>query len=118
MFNESSSFRFDLFRRVKAGRRSRVVPMPDGEIRLRGPRGEPQTLRWSDRVHDSNLSSPGVLRHASYGLDAQLFRLQRALDDFASHVPEGDDTEAILALTQGTRNGRAEPPHWLVGVRR
>jgi hypothetical protein len=46
--------------------------------------------------------------HASYGVDAQLFRLQRALDDVVGHLPRDSETKGLAADVSVRRNGR--PP--------
>ena len=45
-------------------------------------------------------------RSASYGIDAQLARLQRALDDVAAHTPDDADTRRFLLDVTVRRNGR------------
>jgi hypothetical protein len=42
---------------------------------------------------------------AAYGADAQLARLQRALDDVARHEPEDAETERFVARVLVWHNG-------------
>jgi hypothetical protein len=35
----------------------------------------------------------------------------------AAHIPEDTETEALVAVAQGIRNGRPEPPVKLFGAR-
>jgi hypothetical protein len=54
------------------------------------------------------LNTLGVSMHASYGLSTQLFRLQAALEDVASHIPDDAQTRAVVAVVRASHNGR--PP--------
>jgi hypothetical protein len=56
-------------------------------------------------VRDPILSSLDARVFASYGVDAQLARLQRALDDVADHVPEDAETRQLRAEVTVRRNG-------------
>jgi hypothetical protein len=95
MFNESSTIKIQLSRRIST---------PGGErtVAANGWAG------WTDRVADPILGAPGCEVHASYGVDAQLFRLQRALDDVVSHLPRDAETKGLVADVEIRRNGR--PP--------
>ena len=42
----------------------------------------------------------------SYGLDAQLFRLQFALRDVVQHLAGDEETEALIAEVDTLENGR------------
>jgi hypothetical protein len=117
MFNESSSLKFDLYRRVRTRRGTRLVAVRNGEWQARTKTGERLTFRWTDRIRYPALIEPGVFVHATYGLDAQLFRLQRALDDVAAHLTLDGETEALLAKVEMNRNGRAAGSRELVGER-
>ena len=119
MFNASSELRITLFRRLRPRhkRPSQLVPVTDGEWRVKGPDGALHTYRWNDRVHDGVLGTLDRFVHASYGLDAQLFRLQFALDDVARHLPGDDETEALVALVDTRKNGRDQPQQRLIGAR-
>jgi len=106
MFNESSSLKFDLYREVKARRGRRRVPVPDGNWQARTPSGSVAEFHWTDRVRYPSLTRFSVFVHTPYGLDAQLFRLQKALDDVASHIPEDTETLALIAVVDTLKNGR------------
>jgi hypothetical protein len=106
MFNESSTIAIRLSRRVAtAGGADRMVPI-DGSWEARDERGVTHPFHWTDRIRDPILSTLGRTVHASYGVDAQLFRLQKALDDVAAHLPGDAETRALVADVEVRRNGR------------
>jgi hypothetical protein len=106
MFNESSSLTVQLYREVQRKRRRVLVPVADGKWQARDPSGTQRDFSWHDRVKYEPLSKLGVRVHASYGLSAQLFRLQAALDDVAAHIPQDTQTRALVAVVEATHNGR------------
>jgi hypothetical protein len=106
MFNASSQLKISLFRKVKRRGRSRVVPVRDGSWETKDRSGKRHTHRWQDRVRYPNLTNLDQFVHASYGLDAQLFRLQFALRDFALQLSNDDETEALIAEVDTLKNGR------------
>jgi hypothetical protein len=106
MFNETTSLTISLERRVQRGRQR--VPAPGGVWQARGPDGKVRTFRWSDHVKDGVLGTLELPRHASYGLDGQLFRLRQALAYVLEHTPEDTETEALVAVVEASKNGR--PP--------
>jgi hypothetical protein len=116
MFNEASRLRFQLARKVRG--RGKAVPLVDDAWEARDRAGVVRQFRWSDRVRYPKLSRSGVSLHASYGLDAQLFRLQAALDDVAAHIPEDTETRALVATVEGSKNGRPYREFRLTGKRR
>ena len=118
MFNESSRITLNLYREVKGKRgRKRRLPISDGAWEARDSQGRVLTFRWSDRVRYRVLNRLGRSTHAAYGLDAQLFRLQRALDDVAAHISDDTETLALIAVVEATKNGRPVPPIELRGER-
>lgn len=106
MFNESSSVKFDLYRKVRRRGAERVVPIVDGAWEARTASGERRTFHWGDRVRYGALLRTGEFVHATYGLDAQLFRLQLALEDVAAHIEDDRETVALLARVETLKNGR------------
>lgn len=109
MFNESSRLTIHLLREVKKkGKRVRV-PVPDGSWQVRDRNGEVRRYTWSERVHASPLDVLGQSVHARYGLDAQIFRLQGALDDFVRHIPDDETTLALIAEVETVKNGKRGP---------
>ena len=106
MFNESSKLSFELFREVQGRRALRPVSVPNGVWQARTPAGELAEFRWTDRVRFPSLRTPSVFKHSPYGLDAQLFRLQKALEDVAAHIPQDTDTRALIAVADTLKNGR------------
>ena len=108
MFNESSTIEISLERRVRQGGKRVHVPVPNGEWSARDKNGKLHEFRWNDRVRYGGLAALGVRRHASYGLEAQLFRLRKALEDTLRHIPDDAETEALIAVVSASHNGR--PP--------
>src|SRR5450432_497416 len=106
MFNASSDMRIALFRQVRRKGRARLIPIRDGAWQAKDARGALHSFHWQDRVHDGVLGTLGMYIHASYGLDAQLFRLKFALRDLAAHVPDDHETEALVAVVDTVKNGR------------
>jgi hypothetical protein len=102
MFPEASTLEIHLARVVGG----HVVPAPGGEWSARDAEGQLRHFSWRDRVHDPILSAIDARVFASYGLDAQLARLQRALDDVADHVPEDGETVRLRADVVVRKNGR------------
>jgi hypothetical protein len=106
MFPEASTIEIRLFRVVKGG----TVRAPAGEWSARDADGQLRHFSWHDRVRDPVLGSLDARVFASYGVDAQLARLQRALDDVADHLPEDADTLRLRADVLVARNGREPTP--------
>ena len=102
MFPEASTIEFELDRVVGGA----TVPAPDGGWSARDAAGQLRHFSWRERVTDPVLSSPGTRVFAAYGADAQLARLQRALDDVALHEPEDAETERFVARVVVWHNGR------------
>lgn len=109
MFNESSRLSIQLFREVKRKGKVVRVAVPNGTWRAPDASGKVREYRWGDRVKASPLYVLGESRHASYGLDAQLFRLQAALDYVVRNTPQDTTTRALIAEVQTVKNGRAGP---------
>jgi hypothetical protein len=101
MFPEASTIQIHLSRQVNG----RLVAAPGGEWSARDATGQLRHFSWRDRVRDPVLSSLDERVFASYGVDAQLARLQQALDDVADHVPEDAETQQLLADVVVRRNG-------------
>ena len=101
MFPEASTMEVHLERVVDGAKR----PAPGGEWSARDAAGQLRHFAWRDRVKDPVLGRLDERVFASYGLDAQLARLQRALDDVADHVPEDGETRRLRAVVTTTRNG-------------
>jgi hypothetical protein len=106
MFNESSRIAFSLGRRIAAPEGGAIVVSTDGAWDAVDENGVVRHFRWSDRIRDPILSTLGRPVHASYGVAAQLFRLQKALDDAASHLEGDHETRALVADVRVWRNGR------------
>jgi hypothetical protein len=106
MFNESSDLKISLFREIRRKGRTRLVPVRDGTWQVEDRAGNQHEYHWQARVRDGVLAHLDQYEHASYGLEAQLYRLQFALRDVAAHLPGDDETEALLAVVDTVKNGR------------
>ena len=108
MFNESSRLTIHLFREVERAGRRELVPLADGRWQAPDADGQPHAHAWQDRVgaqaYPLNMLERSV--HASYGLSAQLFRLQAALDDTVRHLERDAETRALVAQVDTLQNGR------------
>ncbi len=114
MFNESSRTAIHLFRQLDGGA---LVPVAGGAWEARDAAGRPHFLSWRERIHYGPLTRLDVSVHASYGLSAQLFRLQKALEDVAAHIPEDAQTRALVAVVDARHNGRKLPELRLIARR-
>jgi hypothetical protein len=101
MFSEASTLDIHLSRDTKDFN----LPAPRGEWAARDDAGQLRHFSWRDRVRDPVLESVDVPLFASYGLDAQLARLQHALDDVADHIEQDDETLRLRADVLVSRNG-------------
>ncbi|MET0592367.1 MAG: hypothetical protein ABW133_06690 [Polyangiaceae bacterium] len=106
MFNESSTIAIAIDRRVAIGA-GIYVDATDGSWEASDSSGATHWFRWTDRVRDPILRNLGRPVHASYGVDAQLFRLQAALDDVVDHLQGDSETLALAADVTIRKNGRA-----------
>jgi hypothetical protein len=102
MFPEASTLEIHLSR-VTPGI---TLPAPRGEWAARDDAGQLRHFSWRDRVRDPVLQAIDVSVFASYGADAQLARLQHALDDVADHIDQDDDTLRLRADVVVCKNGR------------
>lgn len=119
MFNASSEMKIAIFRRLRSKRphSGRLIVVRDGAWQAKDTHGVTHSFRWNDRVRDGVLGTLDRYVHASYGLEAQIFRLQYALDDVARHIPEDSETEALIAVVDTRKNGRDGAKLRLTGVR-
>ena len=106
MFNESSTISIRLSRRVLGGDGAMVTVPTNGGWEARDEKGVRRWFSWGDRVRDPILSTLGRPVHASYGVEAQLFRLERALADVAARLLHDRETKALIADVEVRRNGR------------
>jgi hypothetical protein len=114
MFPEATTLEIRLGREVSGG----IVPAPGGEWSAGDGHGHSRRFSWHERVRDPVLGSLDRRVFASYGADAQLARLQRALDDVADHVPDDHDTVRLRAEVLVWRNGREATAVTLVSHQR
>jgi hypothetical protein len=106
MFNESSTIAIALSRRVQRPDGSVVTVPTGGRWQARDREGVHRGFAWTDRVRDPILATVGRPVHASYGVDAQLFHLQKALDDVVAHLNDDAETTALVADVEVRRNGQ------------
>src|SRR6266542_3715913 len=105
MFNEASTISIALARRVRLADGSSAIVPTDGRWQARDVDGVVHEFSWRDQVADSILTTLDRPVHASYGVDAQLFRLQKALDYAARHLGRDVETRALVADVEVVRNG-------------
>jgi hypothetical protein len=110
MFGESTTLLVHLAREVDApsGHGTIDVPVEGGRWVARDREGTPHRFSWHDRVHEPALAIFDHELHASYGADAQLTRLNAALDDVLQHTKEDAETRAHVLEVRVKQNGR--PP--------
>ena len=108
MFSESSTVKMHLLRRLDspAGKGAALIPVQYGRWIARDREGRQHLIRWSDRVHSYRLEIFDYTIHAEYGAAAQLARLQMALNDVASHIPDDFETRGLVAEVEVRKNGR------------
>ena len=104
MFSESSSITVALYREVDGPEGRSKIHVENGIWGAKSLNGRVHRFSWYDRVWPFWVFDEE--RNASYGAQTQLLRLQGALEDVATHVP--DDTETVRFLLDVTirRNGR------------
>jgi len=107
MFSESSTLKVTLLREVAGGdgRRARVN-VDDGIWTARDAHGVRRRFAWRERVRRPELATFDREIGASYGVKAQLERLQGALDDVAAHTSEDVETRRLVLDVTVRRNGR------------
>jgi hypothetical protein len=103
MFSESSTIKLVLYREIDDGAR---VHVEDGTWSARDAGGLTRRFSWFDRVKNPPMSFFDADVPASYGAAAQLSRLQLALDDVATHIPDDAETKRLLLDVTVKRNGR------------
>jgi hypothetical protein len=116
MFSESSSMKLVLYREVERG--SGVldrVHVDEGVwiAHSTDRDGMVHRLTWYDRIPAPFWVFDREM-HASYGAATQLSRLQGALDDVASHVPNDAETRRFVLEVSVRRNGHEPVVHRLV----
>ncbi|HEY8076608.1 MAG TPA: hypothetical protein VIF62_20930 [Labilithrix sp.] len=101
MFSESSTIKLVLYRDVDGAR----VHVDGGAWTARDAGGMPRRFSWYDRVKRPESVFDAEV-HASYGAAAQIARLQSALDDLATHIPDDAETKRLVLDVTVRRNGR------------
>ena len=107
MFSESSTLKIALYREVEGeGGQLARVHVDDGVWSARDEGGSSHRHAWNERVRRGELATFDTEINANYAVDAQLARLQAALDDVAMHVPDDADTRRFLLDVTVRKNGR------------
>jgi len=104
MFNESSRLTIHLFRELEHKHKRILLPVPRGRWQAPDASGTLRDYAWQDRVRYFPLNTLDRSLHAPYGISAQLFHLQAALEDVASHIPADTRTLALVAEVETLRN--------------
>lgn len=118
MFSESSTMKIVLYREVAGpgGERTRLH-VDDGIWSARDAGGLSRRFSWYERVPAPFWPFDREV-HASYGAAAQLARLQAALDDVATHLPDDAETKRLLLDVTVRKNGREAQVHHLTSAER
>lgn len=108
MFPEASTLEIHLQRETASG----TLAAPKGEWSARDTAGQLRHFSWRDRdlVRDPILRTLDAKVSASYGVAAQLARLQRALDYVIDHTPEDSETRRLRADVLVSKNGHEPYP--------
>jgi hypothetical protein len=106
MFAESSTVKITLYREVvgEDGQRKRIH-LEDGVWSARDAGGLKRRFAWTDRVRRRELATFETEISSKYGTNAQLTRLQAALDDVATHTPDDAETRRFLLDVTIRKNG-------------
>jgi len=105
MFPETSTLHYSLYREVRGS----LVPVKDGEWNAKDAEGVMRHFSWRDRVRRPELCSFDAEIVASYGVDTQSRRLAAAIDDVFTTTSGDAETERLVLVLGGKRNGRALP---------
>jgi len=107
MFSESSTLKIALHREVTQddGQVARIH-VDDGVWSARDGAGTLHRHAWNERVRRQELATFDTEINAKYAVDAQLARLQAALDDLATQVPDDAETRRFLLDVTVRKNGR------------
>jgi hypothetical protein len=106
MFPEASTLEIHLSRVTSTA----TLRAPHGEWSARSTSGQLRHFSWRDRVRDPVLGTIDARVFASYGVDAQIARLKRALDDVTEHLDGDDETLCLRADILVRKNGREPSP--------
>jgi hypothetical protein len=106
MFTESSTIKYALYREVigENGQRTRVH-VEDGVWSAKDVGGLKRRFEWRDRVRRPELAIFDTEISTKYSTKAQLVRLQAALDDVATHLPDDADTRRFVLDVTVRYNG-------------
>ncbi len=105
MFGEASYLQYTLSRVVRDGDRLHEVACPNGQYVASG-----RSFDWHTWVRQTGLGTFDRKLFASYGIAAQLARLEAAVHSFAEHVPGDRQTLRFVLSGWTQRNGGPELP--------
>jgi hypothetical protein len=118
MFPDSSSIKVVLYREVEGEEGQRTqVHVEDGVWSARDAGGMVRRFSWYERVRSPYWAFDREM-HASYGAAAQLVRLQSAVDDVATHIPDDAETRRLVLEVTVRRNGREPVLHRILSPER
>jgi hypothetical protein len=117
MFAESASLRLVLYREVASGDHTVRLHVDGGVWNARGADAVVRRMSWYDRVPAPFWIFDQEM-HASYGVATQLGRLQAALDDVSTHLPDDAETVRLVLSVTARRNGREPTTVQLMGPER
>jgi hypothetical protein len=106
MFDQSAVVRTHLQRRVDGVNGPILVPVEYGSWSAHDHKLTRHQIYWRDRVTARELCVFDAKTDAAYGAAAQLSRLQAALDDVATHIPDDAETIALVADVEVWDAGR------------
>jgi hypothetical protein len=107
MFSESSTLEIALYREAAQDDGQVIRVHVDGGVwSARSAGGGSHRYAWNDRVRRHELATFDTEINAKYAALAQLSRLQAALDDLATHVPDDIETRRFLLDVTVRKNGR------------
>jgi hypothetical protein len=106
MFHESSTVQVALYREIRGESGPVRVRVEDGTWNARDRAGTMRRFTWYDRVRRPELGIFDREISASYGVAAQLWRFQAAVDDVATHLVEDTETRRLVLEVTVRKNGR------------
>lgn len=111
MFSEASTLSYSLFRVVRGpDGRLHEEKCENGRYSIARPGQDRLFFDWHDWVKTTGLGTFDREIFASYGVDAQLSRLEAAVASFATQVPADHETVRFVIRGQSSRNGGARQP--------
>ena len=104
MSSESSSISYVLHRELDGGV---LVASPRGDWNAKDAEGTLRRFSWRERVRRPELSTFGEELQAPVGVEAQVARLQAALDDVFRDAHGDAETRCLVLDVTSRRSGHA-----------